>query len=321
MFKRVKKMGNGIQILLLFSTVLLTFVHCTSIPSKLEPVAFETEEALGEALFFDSRLSLDNSISCASCHKPELAFTDGKIKSDGIHGNQAFRNAPSLYNVKFSDRFMFDAHIRTLEEQAIVPLQDTNEMGIAMGDLIRKLRAIPEYEQAAKKIYNRSFDAWVLTRALASFEKTLISRNSPFDQYLNHDQDAISSDAKAGWELFNDLGCISCHALPDFTTHRAANHGPQPDNADDLGRFRVTGRDEDRGNYKIPSLRNVQLTAPYMHNGSIPSLQGVIQHYEQGARSHPNHDSRIKQLELTNEDYKKLIEFLETLTDNPYKVN
>jgi len=279
---------------------------------------FQSKEAFGRSLFFDKRLSLDNSISCASCHHPEKAFTDGKVKSIGVGGRIAFRNASTLLNVGDAPVFMFDAHIESLHAQAIVPIQDTNEMSIPMGELIRKLKKIEHYAQASKQLYNRELDVWVVTRALASFQKTLVSNNSPFDSYLAGDKAAISEDAKKGWVLFNDLQCIECHSFPHFTNYQARNNGLYLDYGNDFGKFRIAGDSAMMGAFKVPSLRNIALTAPYMHDGSMSSLLEVIEHYDKGGVGHWNQDARIKKRNLNKQEVNNLIIFLETLTDTSY---
>jgi cytochrome c peroxidase len=172
-------------------------------PSDNPPSAQKIE--LGRALFFDKRLSLDESIACADCHNPSFAFTDRKAVSDGINGKHSERNAPTLLNSAFLQTVMFDAHLKTLELQVIVPIQEATEMGHNMKVLIPKLRAIPEYQKAAKTLFNRDFDAWVLTRSIAAFERSLISLNSPYDQYMKGNKRALSSEQQAGMKLFNSL--------------------------------------------------------------------------------------------------------------------
>jgi cytochrome c peroxidase len=154
-------------------------------PSPSDNAMDSAKIALGKALFFDTRLSLDNTINCASCHKPGLAFTDGKKTSTGINGQKTERNSPSLLNAAFLPTVMFDAHLKTLELQVIVPIQESTEMGHNMRTLIPILRSVPEYQKAAEEIYGRDFDAWVLTRSIAAFERSLLSMSSPYDHFMN----------------------------------------------------------------------------------------------------------------------------------------
>lgn len=282
-----------------------------------EELVFDSKEDFGRALFFDPRLSSDLTVSCASCHHPELAFTDGKVKSSGVGGKQSFRNAPTLLNIKDAPVFMFDAHVPTLEQQAIVPIQDSNEMNITMGDLIVRLKTVPHYAEAAEQLYHRELDAWVITRALASFQRTLVSNNSPFDRYQNNGE-SLSEEAEKGWKLFNDLQCIECHQLPNFTNYQALNNGLYFDYGDDPGKFRIAGDSSLMGAFKVPGLRNVSLTAPYMHDGSISTLEEVINHYNRGGVGNKWQDPRIKKRNLTAAEKKYLINFLGTLTDTSF---
>jgi cytochrome c peroxidase len=281
------------------------------------PRSMEIAE-LGKSLFFDQRLSPDNTIACASCHFPQRGFTDGKSLSQGFDGRETLRNAPTLLNIGFHPYFMHDGGVATLEMQALVPLRDTAEMNNDMRELILKLNAIPEYHAAAKRLFNREFDAFVLTRALANFQRELISVNSPFDRwYYQNDLNAVSAEVKKGFELFNSLQCVDCHTPPAFTNYQFMNNGSQVDYRDP-GRFRITGDSADIGAFKVPNLRNIALTGPYMHNGSFSDLSQVLDHYISGGNSHINQDSRIKKRSVSEKDKQALLLFLESLTDTSY---
>lgn len=277
--------------------------------------------ALGRKLFFDKRLSLDGSISCASCHDPQKAFSDQRSKSIGINGQLSERNAPSILNAAFLKTAMFDAHLATLELQAIVPIQEPVEMGHNMKILIKQLRQIPEYQAAAQAIFGRDFDAWVLTRSLAAFERSLLSMNAPFDQYMAGNKKAMSKDQLAGWRIFSDeLYCTKCHPAPYFTTYEAANNGlyASYDGKSDQGRFRIHHDSSDIGKFKIPSLRNLPLTYPYMHDGSIHSMEAALAHYQRGGAGHPLQDPRILSFEPTSKEKAQLLAFFEALVDTSY---
>jgi cytochrome c peroxidase len=282
--------------------------------SENNPIAF------GKKLFFDKRLSINNSVSCATCHNPNYAFSDRLIKSRGVYGREVQRNAPTILNVDYSPAFMFDAHIKSLEEQAIVPIQEHTEMGIEMRTLIRKLRRIPLYNKLAYQLYNRSFDAYVLTRSIAAFERSLYSINSRFDQfYYRGNQHVLTTDEKIGWKLFSEkLHCIKCHAPPLFTNYQAINNGVYKNGEEDKGRFRIYGDSSDIGKFKVPSLRNVELTYPYMHNGSLQTLAAVIDHYSNGGRDSRNKSTLLEPFKLSLKDKNRLIKFLKTLTDTSY---
>ena len=275
--------------------------------------------ALGRKLFFDKRLSIDNSISCASCHQPRLAFTDGLKTSNGVYHQKTTRNAPSLLNSVYLPTVMFDAHLKTLELQVIVPIQEPTEMGIEMGALIQKLRKVSEYQQSAKVIFNRDFDPWVLTRSISAFERSLISQNSRYDQYVNGKKNALDREELRGLNLFRGkANCFSCHPAPHFTTYQAENNGLYLDYGEDKGRYRITGDSSSIGKFKIPSLRNVALTAPYMHDGSIESLDAVVEHYNQGAKPHFNKHRKLVNLNLSDREKRYLVKFLKSLTDTSY---
>ncbi len=287
-----------------------------------EDNSYSDEKAeLGKRLFFDKRLSLDNSMSCASCHLPEKAFTDGLAIADGVGGRKAFRNTPTLYNVGFSPTFMFDAHIQSLEEQALVPIHDTNEMASNIKTIIEQLSADDYYVEAARKLFNREIDAWVITRSLATFQRTLISDNSPFDRYYyKGEEGAISAEAKKGWKIFSDqLYCIQCHTPPHFTNFTAQNNGLYNDYTNDQGRFRIHGDSTDIGKFKIPTLRNIHLTGPYMHDGSLKTLSEVIDHYSRGGQEHVNKSPIIQPFRLSNNEKNALVEFLKSLSDNNFE--
>lgn len=277
--------------------------------------------ALGRKLFFDKRLSLDGSISCASCHDPQKAFSDQRSKSLGINGQLSERNAPSILNAAFLKTAMFDAHLATLELQAIVPIQEPVEMGHNMKILIKQLRQIPEYQAEAQAIFGRDFDAWVLTRSLAAFERSLLSMNAPFDQYMAGNKKAMSKDQLAGWRIFSDqLYCTKCHPAPYFTTYEAANNGlyGSYEGKTDQGRFRIHHDSSDIGKFKIPSLRNLPLTYPYMHDGSINSLEAALEHYQKGGAGHPLQDPRILSFELSTKEKAQLLAFFNALVDTSY---
>jgi cytochrome c peroxidase len=291
------------------------------VPAPLDnPTTYDKAE-LGRKLFFDKRLSLDGTIACASCHDPRKAFTDQLTTSRGINGQVTERNSPSLLNSGFLKTAMFDAHLQTLELQVIVPIQEKTEMGHNMKVLIPQLRAIPEYQAAAKKIFNRDFDAFVLTRSISAFERTLVSMNSKYDQYMRGDKDALSRDEKAGLKLFSEkLYCTQCHPAPYFTTFEAENNGlyQNYEPIADKGRFRIHLDSNDIGKFKVPSLRNIELTFPYMHDGNLKTLVDVIAHYSKGGQRHPKQNKVIVPFALNEGEQKQLIAFLRSLTDTSY---
>ncbi len=315
-------------VLFLIITTLL-FTKCSEkvelsplgeIPVHDDNLQSEAKIELGKKLFFDKRLSLDSTISCSSCHIPKWGFTDRRPLPLGVKGRSGFRNAPTLLNVAFQHTLMFDAKVPDLEQQAIVPIQDTNEMAISVGDLIQRLRNIPEYADAAEKVFQREFDAWVLTRSLAAFQRTLISDNSRFDRwYYEGEDDALTASEKNGWRLFSEsLYCIACHPAPYFTNFGAENNGLYKNYGEDKGRFRIDMDSSEIGYFKVPTLRNIELTYPYMHDGSLETLEDVLYHYEQGGSHHPNQSDKVESFKLNDTERRDIIAFLKSLTDTSY---
>ena len=276
---------------------------------------------LGEKLFFDKRLSKDGSISCASCHIPKYAFTNQSQFGTGVNGNLSNRNVPSILNLEKQPHFMFDGGIPTLEMQAIVPIQDSNEMNASLFEIVNRLANDSTYKSLSKEIFSREFDAFVLTRSLAAFERSLESQNSEYDKWYtdNNSINPINAEKiKKGYDLFsNKFQCISCHPPPLFTNYEIVNNGILNDDFDE-GRFLITGLEEDNGKFKIPSLRNVKLTFPYMHNGTYPNLESVILHYAKGGELTNNQDPRITPFEINQTELENLIYFLESLLDTSY---
>ncbi|PWH86322.1 cytochrome-c peroxidase [Brumimicrobium oceani] len=269
---------------------------------------------LGEMLFFDPRLSLNNSVSCASCHNPKLAFTDGEKSSLGIHGRRGKRNSPTLWNVKNQDKFMWDGGIKSLEIQALVPLQDTNEMGGEITDLFPKLSNVLLYDSLAKILFNRSFDPFVLTRALSAFQKNIFQENSPYDDWKKNGL-ILDSALVRGANLFDDvLNCANCHGGVGFTNNSLQNNGLYSV-YEDQGRYNITGDSADIGKFKVPTLRNISITSPYMHDGSLETLQDVIKHYSKGGEVNGNKSPLIEAFTLSKKEEADLIYFLKSLKD------
>lgn len=304
---------------LLIITALSAYVvyNCSGNQAELQKINKDQEKIeLGKRLFFDKRLSSDNTVSCASCHNPDRAFTDGKVLGTGVKGRTTFRNVPGLLNVKYLKKLMFDAELTSLERQILVPLLDHAEMNADLPVLFRKLRKDSYYVTAAKRIFNRPFDSYVLTRSIAAYERRLIAMNSRYDQFLKGNKNALTLNEIKGMQLFTkELYCTKCHELPNFTSFKAENNGLYTDYGSDQGRFRVTGLESDKGKFKVPGLRNVELTAPYMHDGSFATLLEVIRHYESGGKDHPNKSAVIQPFNLTSEEEQNLVLFLKTLTD------
>ncbi|MEX1190342.1 MAG: cytochrome c peroxidase [Brumimicrobium sp.] len=312
-------------IILLFTFFLFTSCNrnekSTSLSEfqPLDSVVFDQDlKKVGERLFFDKQLSVDNTVSCASCHIPALAFTDGIKLSQGIHQRLAKRNSPTLTGVVHQDKFMWDGGVETLEMQALVPLQDTNEMGSRVSELILTLEKDRWYDSMSKRLYNHSFNAYTLTRALGHFQRSLYKENSVFDDWKNHDKN-VSESIKRGFTLFNEeLNCAACHSGRNFTNNKLENNGLYSDYPD-LGRYIISGDSNDIGKFKVPTLRNIEITAPYMHDGSLETLEKVIDHYQKGGENHINKSDLIQPFKLSKAEKTDLINFLKSLTDKDLK--
>lgn len=293
------------------------------IDSEQNPTTLAKVE-LGKQLFYDPILSRDSSISCNSCHKQELAFADDRAISPGVEGRLGLRNAPTLANVAYVTRFNKDGGVPKLDMQAGVPIEDENEMDLLMRIAAERLNAIPAYREAFQRAFARPADAFTITRALAAFQRTLISGDSRFDQYAYQGQSTALSEAELrGRALFfsERTQCSSCHTGFNFTNEAFINNGLYLDYGDDPGRQRVTVSPDDEGKFRVPTLRNVGLTAPYMHDGSLADLNAVIEHYDQGGQGHPLQDPRIQPLNLSDAEKHDLIAFLHSLTDASFLNN
>ncbi|MFT3884163.1 MAG: cytochrome c peroxidase [Flavobacteriales bacterium] len=282
-----------------------------------EPLT-EAGVALGKALFFEPRLSMGNGISCASCHRPDKAFSDTVALSIGAHGRTGFRNAPSLANAAYLPLYLRDGGAPTLPLQVLVPVQDEREMDADIVAAAAALRDVQPYRSLAMKAYDRALDTYVITRALASYERTLISGWSRFDRYIHaHDATALSASELNGWALFNapEVGCSNCHSGFDLSDHGFYNIGLSLDHAADPGRERITLDPADRGSFKVPTLRNIALTAPYMHDGSLATLEEVIDHFASGGVDDPNKSPLMHAFPLNAQQRADLVALLNSFTD------
>lgn len=272
--------------------------------------------ALGEKLFFDVRLSRDSSLSCAHCHLPQKAFSDGKVKSLGVLGREGLRNAPGLFNIAYAARLMRDGGVPSLELQVLAPIQDVNEMNHNPLKIEQSLENDQVLQNLSQKAYGRRLDTYVLIRAIAAYERTLISAFSAYDAFMAGDSGALNPSEQRGMALFfsDRTQCASCHGNFDFRDSGYFNVGLYQVYKDE-GRGRISLLAGDAGKFKVPSLRNVALTAPYMHDGSLATLEEVLIHFNQGGKTHPNKDSRIRALGLSQEELSDLQQFLESLSD------
>jgi cytochrome c peroxidase len=312
-------------------------------PAKME---------LGRQLFFDSRLSADDSVSCSSCHDPRLAFADGKRTAVGIGGRRGTRNSPTLLNAMFNSTLFWDGRVNTLEAQTREPLINQDEMGNTSHEqVVRKLAAIPAYADQFQRVFGGPVNVDSLSKAIAAYERTLVSANCPLDRFLAGDAKALSEPAQRGFNLFRTKArCTVCHNLnqsfPFLTDGNYRNTGiaanfagfeelsrratalslesssgmlPAIDKQKgkvELGRFLVSGNAFDIGAFRTPSLRNVELTAPYFHDGSAATLADVVRYYVRGGNANTGRDWELQPVDLSDREQQDLIEFLKSLTSD-----
>lgn len=287
------------------------------VPIPSDNLQFDAKVELGKLLFFDPRLSKGNSVSCAFCHVPAAGFADPRQVSLGVGGKQGGRNAPTALNAAYNHRQFWDGRAGSLEEQALGPIQNPVEMGETLQGVVKKLSKIKGYQTRFRAVFGQDVSPDGIAKALAAFERTLISTNSPFDKFMAGDKNALSAGAQRGFELFQGKArCVLCHNGPNFTDNKFHNLGvPQVGPLkEDLGRYSVTKRDADRGAFKTSSLRSVALTAPYMHTGGFKSLDEVMEFYNKGGEAVPGKDAFMSQLNLTEQEKKDLVDFLNSLT-------
>jgi cytochrome c peroxidase len=315
--------------------------------------------ALGEKLFFDGRLSADGTVACSTCHDPARAFSDGNPVSIGIKGRIGQRNAPTILNTLYNKSQFWDGRAKTLEDQAALPIVNASEMGQpSLSAAVAQIAAISEYQRAFRDVFGRPPNGLDLVRAIASYERTQVAFDAPFDHFIAGDQNAISSFAKHGWELFNTRArCNKCHASDEkvrdvtyFTDNDFHNIGigiirhkvvalaceaerfinsGNVTAVDDaaiqtsmsaLGRFLVTKTDAAIAAFKTPNLRNVLMTGPYFHDGSHETLWDVMDHYNKGDGVHnPYLDEDMQPLALSEAEIDDVVAFLATLTSSQYK--
>ncbi len=291
---------------------------------------------LGRYLFFDPVLSGDGTVSCASCHNPARGFSDGRGRSVGINGQTVNRSAQSLWNVAFGQRFFWDARAATLEEQMRGPLYDAREMANNPEQLLRTLNGIPSYRELFQQAWPEEFqtaDATIRLEqveiAIAAFQSSLISLNSRYDQYAHGYADALTEPEKEGMNIFRSFvaRCAECHTPPLFTNQQIAVIGtPEPEGMTfDPGASVPLGEPTLRGGFKVPSLRNIELTAPYMHSGRFATLREAVAFYT-GGRGHavpPGEELKIHwhiwEPKLRDDELDRLVDFLKTLTDESFK--
>ncbi|HXQ77442.1 MAG TPA: cytochrome c peroxidase [Gemmatimonadaceae bacterium] len=298
-----------------------------AVPPRFPPAPAPADNAItsarlefGKKLFYDKRLSRTGEVSCASCHQQELAFADPRPVSIGVHGRTGTRNAPPLINLAWNTSFFWDGGVKTLEQQAVGPITNPLEMDMTMGEVVQRVSADPEYVRLSRAAYGSELRPEVVTKGIASFLRSLVSGKSRFDRYLEGDAAALTASEKRGADIaLGERGdCFHCHVGFNLTNNAFANNGLV---SADTGRTRITEKTEDEGKFKVPTLRNVALTAPYMHDGSLATLRDVIDFYSRGGQGHPNTDPIIRPLNLSGQEKEDLLAFLGSLTDEGFVKN
>lgn len=300
------------------------------VPFGLPPVPWpkdnpytQKKAELGRLLYFDQRLSSNSTISCASCHGVQRAFADEQPLAIGINGNKGSRHSPTVINAAYEKKLFWDGRASSLEEQCMGPLGNMNEMTSidnvhgAHQQIQQRIQSIKGYTP----LFDEVFGAGQITmenigKAIATFERTILSGDSPYDRYVAGDKTAMTVEQIHGYQVFKDVGCILCHAGPNFADGRFRNIGVGMDAEDpDLGRYNVTGAEEDWGAFKVPTLREIETTYPYMHDGSVSTLEEVIDYYDRGGTSNKNlHPLLQKPLHLTAEEKQALLSFMHALS-------
>lgn len=311
----------------------------------------QAKVSLGEMLYFDKRLSSDGTTSCANCHDPANAFTDHLAVAIGAHSKSGTRNAPTILNAMFMEQLFWDGRANSLEEQAKQPILNPFEMAMSANDtVVSRLRGISEYRQKFQEVFGKAgITLDTIAKAIAAYERTLLSADSPFDRFIAGNTRAITASQKRGWELFKGKAkCIECHsfseASPFFSDFKFHNTGivakeltfdrlsrlakemvgnePAPPSLahaqgfTELGRYLITRKPEDIGAFRTPTLRDIELTSPYMHNGSEKTLIDVVSFYNRGGNANPSLDQRMRSLNLSDSEMSDLVEFLRALTSD-----
>ena len=290
------------------------------IPAPADNPATPEKVELGKQLFFDSRLSGDNTMSCATCHLPEKAYADGRARGKGHEGKELTRNVPSLLNAGLYSSYLWDGRAKSLEEQALGPIEAPDEMNQDLDELVRELNAVSGYVDQFQQVFGTKVTRDGVAKALAAFQRTLVSRNSPLDRYLAGDEDALSTEAREGLRLFVEADCVRCHKGPLLSDGKFYRLGAD---YKDKGRGEVTDERDDLYKFRTPSLRDVALTAPYMHDGSQKTLFEVVEFYYRTVPAAGPEGLPLDVQPLLDRSYSEMpaiVAFLESLTGEPPKI-
>ncbi|MGE3313894.1 MAG: cytochrome-c peroxidase [Planctomycetaceae bacterium] len=281
----------------------------------------EAKIALGKQLYFDGRLSRDNKVSCASCHDPAKGFSNGDRFATGVEGKKGGRSAPTVINTAYQHFQFWDGRAGTLEEQALGPIQNPIEMNMTLDEVVAKLNGIEGYKKQFQEVFQTDVTSEGIAKAIACYERTVISGNAPYDRFKAGDNKALSEAAQRGMKLFfGKAHCSACHSGPNFTDNAFHNIGIGMDQKQpDAGREVHSKLEGDRGSFKTPTLREIARTAPYMHDGSVKTLEEVVAYYNKGGIANPQLDEEVYARELSKEEIADVVTFLtEGLSSSDY---
>lgn len=289
------------------------------VPQPADNLGTPARVELGRALFFDPRLSGNGTLSCATCHNPALGWSDGLKTGVGINGTVLGRATPTVVNTAYNTQFMWDGRKKSLEDQALGPMKTPEEMKTDFGAAIKMLQSIPGYrEQFARAYPGEPIAEETVAKAIAAFERTVVSTDSRFDRWVAGERSAITLQEWRGYQVFKDPAkgnCVVCHAPPNFTDNGYHNIGiAHPHGAEDVGRFAIRKLPVLKGAFKTPTLRDVELTAPYFHNGTAMTLRDAVEHYARGGDDRSNVSKDVRVLELSEQDKLDMVAFMKALT-------
>ena len=299
----------------LTATVLTVAGLVVAEPAGLPPVSHPKDNpptaekiSLGKQLFFDGRLSADNKVSCASCHDPAKGFSNGEQFATGVEGQKGGRNSPTIINSAYGKLQFWDGRAKNLEDQAMGPVQNPIEMKMTVEAVVAKLNAIEDYKNQFQQVFGSDVTSDGMAKAIAAYERTVLSGDAPYDKFKAGDKAALSEAAARGMKLFlGKANCSACHAGASFTDNSFHNIGVL---GTDEGRATINKSVGDKAAFKTPTLREIVRSAPYMHDGSMKTLEEVVAHYNKGGSPHPQLDEELFPLKLTEAEAADLVTFL-----------
>lgn len=290
-----------------------------AVPMPNDNVSTPARVELGKSLFFDPRMSGNGAMSCASCHNPSLGWSDGLKTAVGWGGQVLGRATPTVLNTAYNTQFMWDGRKKSLEDQALGPMKTPQEMNTDFGAALARLRSVPGYVAMFEKAYpGEGINEETIAKAIAAFERTVVVNDSPFDRWLAGDKKAMTLQQWRGFQVFTDANkgnCAACHSAPNFTDNGFHNIGLAPGAGEgDPGRYNIRKVASMKGAFKTPSLRDIELTAPYFHDGAAATLRDVVDHYVRGGVDRSNLSADMKPLNLSEQDKQDLVAYMRSLT-------